>query len=140
MFEMLHDSLSQKRDQIKTMYMMDIDNFKQFPLFWQMTAGGPYDSTMTLDSKKDAEENGDAQEKSQANWEIFDRVADGINIFSFIPNNPFYFMVMSSDNIREGQYSFYYGNSPLFIFEETSEQTEENIEEITTENVDNSAL
>lgn len=29
MFEMLHDSLSQKRDQIKTMYMMDIDNFKQ---------------------------------------------------------------------------------------------------------------
>lgn len=29
MFEMLHDSLSKKRDQIRTMYMMDIDNFKQ---------------------------------------------------------------------------------------------------------------
>jgi len=28
MFELLHDSLSMKREQIKTMFMMDIDNFK----------------------------------------------------------------------------------------------------------------
>ncbi len=34
---------------IKTSVSMSIiDNFKQFPLFWQMTSGGPYNSTTTL--------------------------------------------------------------------------------------------